>query len=208
MNRSSIFLLTVFTYLSIGSVFVSVPLNAKAQDNYCPQKMTKEKIYKLAQSVKSEFFPSLSENTFKIKEFKSSDYYLQLQSVFKNILVKENKRQFTLNINTQLYECAPSDKALIAILVHEFQHMEDFKLMSNEAFLNFGIRYLSNKKYHIEYERFTDLRALNKGQSFGLIEYRNWIYLRLNKKDLKTKKKNYMTPEEIQKYDVNKQEKP
>jgi hypothetical protein len=139
-----------------------------------------------------EFFSSLRGTNISIVSFKSDAYYLAtgIKKIFKN----KRNREYTIRINEALFDCAPTDRAMKAILAHELVHIKDYVRKGTLGMLGFGVGYLiaPAKK-----ERSTDYRVLKEGYVNGISEYREWIYPKLSVRDLKRKKKRYYTPEEI-----------
>jgi hypothetical protein len=99
----------------------------------------------------------------------------------------------------------PSPTACKAILTHELTHCSDYANMTVEALAEFGLHYVLNYTFHVEYEHFTDRRVLDLRSSsldHGLSAYRTWIYGQLadDPVELAKKKIEYMTPTQISAY--------
>lgn len=145
-------------------------------------------------------FPELQKVKIEIKNFKSNAYFLQANLKMETLLNHPLKRTYVVEVNHKLYGCPPTTKGLVAILVHELQHVSDYTKMSSAEVVSFAAKYSTNKKFRTKYERETDLKAMEKGFGKGLIDYRNWIYQWLTPKELKNKKRYYYSPEEIQQW--------
>lgn len=169
--------------------------------DYCPSKTNKKEIKSLIHNilVAENIFPKLrplwDQKRLKLVEFQSNAYYLKTGPG--PILKNKNKRLLKIFINTKLYQCAPTKKALKAILIHELAHLDDYL---QKSVFKIGLKML-RRKSRARYERATDLRVLELGHHQGLKEYRKWIYSKLTKKELKKKKCFYYTPQEIDDHD-------
>lgn len=177
-------------------------LNDQERDeNLCPYKTNNEEINLILGNLIADHFPSLLEsfkdNRIKVREFQNDAYFLK--TFFKLGHILKEKRLYYLDINTKLYECAPTKLALRAILAHELKHIADYKDSSSVELIRLGLRMIG-KKSRSHYERATDYHVMELGLSEGIREYRLWIYKQLTDKALKKKKCFYYTPEEINRY--------
>ena len=136
------------------------------------------------------------------------EYFLQARPPIKTVLTpKKSRKIFKIQINPKLFEDSPSDNALKAILIHELTHVTDQLNKSTAGIIGSAINYISHKEYHRNYERSTDVKALDRAKKAGrlpvvkqgLIEYRCWQYSHFNAKQIQTKKYYYLSPEEIEK---------
>lgn len=168
-----------------------------AAGDFCPRQTTRPEIATVISHVKEKYFPELAAVDVSIKEFSSDSYFLQAQPQVGSLLNKKEKRKYFVILNPKLYDCSPSQAALEAILVHEFEHIIDYESDSSVQIIGNGLHYVLGKKYRANYERSTDLKAIKKGVAAGLIEYRQWLYLRLSEKALKLKLYYYLNPQEI-----------
>ncbi|MBY0517568.1 MAG: hypothetical protein K2P81_11695 [Bacteriovoracaceae bacterium] len=175
-------------------------LHARTEGVTCYPSITDKEFDNLVTETKISYFPQLLNLSISIKKFNSDAYYLQASPDYKSLVKKKASRKYFIEINTKLLNCPPSMESLEAILVHEFEHLNDYNKMSSVTIADLGIKYATNKKFRTRYERKTDEKALKKGIGHGLIGYRNWIYSRLTPKQLATKKRYYFTPEEIEEW--------
>lgn len=105
--------------------------------------------------------------------------------------------KYKIGVNPLIFEKKISDKALEGILVHELIHSEDYYTGSTiRSIIPIGLK-VSRKKSRAQYERKTDLRTIMLGYAEGLLAYKAFQYPLLSQKDLKRKKREYLTPEEI-----------
>lgn len=168
-----------------------------SQQAFCPYKTSRAEFETLISGVKVKYFPELAKAHIAIREFSSKDYFLQAQPQAQSLLYKKAKRKYFIMLNPSLYDCSPSQRALEAILVHEFEHIMDYESDASVQIIGTGLHYVLDKKYRANYERATDLKVIKKGIAEGLIEYRQWLYLQLSEKALKKKLYYYLNPAEI-----------
>ncbi|MCB9797711.1 MAG: hypothetical protein H6741_33895 [Alphaproteobacteria bacterium] len=106
------------------------------------------------------------------------------------------ERRYRVNFNVQVLEDPPSYAAVGAILAHELSHVHDYTGMEAEAMADFALWYAQADT--AEYERATDLAAMERGCAQGLLEYRLWLYAHVDAETLEEKRRVYWTPEEIE----------
>lgn len=174
---------------------------AKASDKAeCGDRLTLFELTKMVNYTRSTYFKQISANNIQLESFNSSEVYFQTQPVIKSLIGNTFFRKYKLQYNPKVFSCPPSRKAIQAILVHEFEHINDYFKSSVKELINFGIKYALLPNYKAKYERATDVKACKKGFAQGLIEYREWIYTQLTPKQLKKKQEIYLTPEELRDY--------
>ncbi|TNF28523.1 MAG: hypothetical protein EP319_08800 [Deltaproteobacteria bacterium] len=106
-------------------------------------------------------------------------------------------KRYKIGVNPLVFDKNIPDDALKGVLAHELIHTEDYASGNTfNTLIPIGIAVLKSKT-KIQYERKTDLKVILKGLEKELIAYKNWQYPLLNPNDLRTKKKEYLTPEEI-----------
>lgn len=104
---------------------------------------------------------------------------------------------YKIQVNPFVFDKGISDNALRGVLAHELMHSIDYYTGSTiRSIIPIGVK-VSLKKKRRQYERKTDLRIVLLGYGQDIIEYKNFQYPLLNKKQLKKKKLEYLTPEEI-----------
>lgn len=150
-----------------------------------------------------ELVQSYEDGKIKIREFTNDEYFLKTMFKLGHIFKKD--RKMFLDINTKLYDCAPPKSALIGILAHELSHLQDYRKRGFIGAAGIGLRMIT-KKGRSRYERLTDLYIIKNNLSQGIKDYRNWIYKRLDKNQLKKKECFYYTPAEIDLYNLTGQD--
>lgn len=146
----------------------------------------------LAELLATNPFKSLNDIDLRIKSLKSNAYFLA--TGVKGYLRRIPFRTYILKVNEDLFKCAPTEKAMKAILAHELTHILDYTTGNRFNMLSFGLKYITNGP---KVEKGTDLRVLRLGYTNGIKEYRNWVYSKLTPRQLKIKRKRYITPEEV-----------
>ena len=165
--------------------------------------MARENFEALVEEVKQNHFPELHHVKLIVSTFSSDAYFLQAQPVAISLLGLRSNRRYQVQLNLKLLECPPTINALEAILVHELEHVVDYQPMSASKVATHGLRYLLNKKFKRHYERSTDCKVLDRGFHQGLSDYRKWVYQWLKPDELRTKRRLYLTPEEIEMFQTS-----
>jgi hypothetical protein len=142
-------------------------------------------------------FPQMKDLIIDLKTFNSDSYFFQANFPVKSIFSNPLKRKYQIEINPKLLNCPPSIEGLKAIMTHELKHIDDYLKLNRKDMTKFAIKFGLNKNYRAHYERETDIFALETNQKKGLKEFRQWVYQWLTPRELKIKKRFYLTPEEI-----------
>ncbi len=111
-------------------------------------------------------------------------------------------RVYVVSYDPVILDDPPAAGALGAILVHELGHVEDYRLMENAEYVEFGLWYGAQDPATSDelrdYERATDEKALQRGCAEGLAAMREWIYAHATPEVRAEKERNYYTPAEIE----------
>src|SRR5690606_3731781 len=102
-------------------------------------------------------------------------------------------QHYRIGVNPIIFSYRIPYDAFKSILVHELHHTLDYR---QKGVLPIAIQLLM-KKHRYRYERRTDLQTILRGYGAGLASYRRWQYPLLSDRDLRIKKKNYLTDLEI-----------
>ncbi len=167
-----------------------------AQEN-CAPSITKENVEGLLIETRDIYFPELADVSLRLDTFRSKAYFFQAQPIVKSLTRRRANRRYHVQVNLRLLECPPSMEALQAIMVHELEHVVDYTGWSSARLIKHGAKYSLSMKTKINYERATDHKVLAKGLHEGLAQYREWVYQWLSPKELLSKRRIYLTPEEI-----------
>ncbi|HMS40739.1 MAG TPA: hypothetical protein PKE69_10965 [Pyrinomonadaceae bacterium] len=184
-------LLTGLLLTTLFSAFVRAE-NSAARDS--DLKSVVEKTQILLGEIVEKSFPELRETKIKVKTFKSQKNYFKARFAFSRFLTFR-KMQTIIFVNPLVFERNAPAEGIRAILAHELAHA----LYYNERnrLKLFGLIGLIDGGFEAQFERNADLVAVYRGYGEGLIIYRNWLYQNVPADDLKVKKRNYFTPDEL-----------
>ena len=171
---------------------------ARSHGYTCDQALTIHQLEQQVREVQNEYFLDLQSTTVKIILFKSDSYFLQATPHTASLFNKKKNQVYNISVNEKLLDCPPSQIARQAILIHELQHVRDYQSNNSLKIGWNGLKYIS-QKFRYAYERKTDEAVLRLGLHQGLSEYRKWVYQWLSPQQLEIKRKQYYTPEEIEK---------
>ena len=157
-------------------------------------------IKKIVSCLIEHKFPELKKINLVYEKLDSPSVFLATELKRKTLLGPKEKRIYILQYNPLLEVLNPSKKGLVAILAHELAHFQDYESLSSAKMITKFGRYFISAKFRAKVERSIDVVALQKGYSYGLIQYRKWLYKNIPRKDIKTKFRNYYTPKEIRNY--------
>lgn len=153
-----------------------------------------ERADSLLQTVRENSFPELKDADIRVRLFNSkSDFFRTRFSVTRYLFCM--KMRFFIEVNPKVFDLQAPEEAMRAIIAHELGHVL-YMLKRNRIKLLSLIR-LASKDYTARFERRTDLETISRGYATGLIDYRNWLYQNISAVDVKKKKRDYFSPEEI-----------
>lgn len=177
-----------------GILFLGVLTQAKEIELETKTKSKIENIYK--ELVKTHY-PELKVIQPEIYQLNSEFSFMETDML--DFYKSATNRRYVLRVSPKVVDGTLSDKALKAIMAHELQHFSDYLKMNLIQVVHLGIRYnyLKDTDWIARFERSTDHAVVNKGFAEGLIEFRQWLYKRLDAKDIAKKKQIYLSPAEI-----------
>lgn len=142
--------------------------------------------------VRQRSFPELEGQQIQLGRFEEADSFFQSGLDLGQLV--QGHWIYQIDVNPRFLELDCPLAALDAVLAHELSHTLDYHNGGVGGIL--GI--LWQLLWHpASYERHTDLQAIVKGYGPGLILYRQWQYQHLTSEQVKRKKTNYYSPEEI-----------
>lgn len=202
MKKCSLYLGLICFGLEL--LFVSNALsmeNMALKKQLCDKPLTLHELSQEVEMIRRKFFNHIMKHNIVLESFQSEKNYFQTKPIISSLFRNTFFKKYRLQYNPNIFSCPPSRKALTAILVHEFEHINDYYHASKQKLAYFAGKYYFSRKFKSRYERETDLKACAKGRVYieGLIEYREWIYERLTSRELSKKKRNYFTPDELRK---------
>lgn len=148
----------------------------------------------ISHRVIAESFPRLEGRTIEVKPFESPSTFFKTRFSISHYLTLRGTR-IILSVNPCVFKLGAPPDGIEAIIAHELAHAEDY--IGRGPFRRIGLVGLISAKTLARFERRTDLVAIERGYSAGLIRYRQWLYGNLTAEQAKKKRRNYFTPEEI-----------
>jgi len=153
-----------------AAVFVAGALLAQAQTK------APEWAERLVREVRSSSFPELLDKEVRVRQFAgSSDYFICVNSAAALIAAPEEGKR--------------------AIIAHELAHVAYYA--NGNRLRLFGLIQLGSKSFRERFEKRADIAALERGYAQGLKQYRIWLYQHVSAGVLQEKRRDYLTPEEI-----------
>ena len=146
-------------------------------------------------TVRSDSFPELRNKVIEVRYFKSPSDYFRIRFSISRFLLLRRMRYF-VEINAGIFASGTLPKGVCAILAHELVHIS--RLSRGNRTRLFGLVRLVSRAFAARFERSTDFEAIRRGYGPGLIAYRQWIYQRISARALAQKRRNYLSPEEIE----------
>jgi hypothetical protein len=180
------------TYLLAFLLFLN-PIKALISAELTPaMKTTIIENYKyLVRSTHSELdTPGLKMSFYSIN---NPEYFMESNFKFFQRIIR-NKKVYKIGVNPLIFKKKIPAYGLLAVMAHEMMHTVDYE---SGKILRVGYYYLRGGYKKRSYERGVDLRVVFKGLGHHLIQYKTWQYKQLTQKALIKKKKEYLTPEEI-----------
>jgi hypothetical protein len=170
------------------SLFIILPPFARAGTD------TPKRVQQLVRDIRASSFPELSDVDVRVRSFTSdSDYFRARFSIVRFFFAK--KMRYFIEVNSTSAILTAPDAGVRAIVAHEFAHVTDYA-RGNRLHL-FGLLRLTNKKFRERFEKRADTEAVKRGYATGLKEYRLWLYEHVPARALAQKKKDYLSPDEI-----------
>ena len=181
-------------------IFISTIGQSLAREPVCAPAISFTEFKNIVDETRMEYFPEFETDSLTVTTFHSSAYFLQAQPRLSSLLHQRADRTYEVQLNLRLLDCPPERQALKAILVHELEHVRDYRSMSSAQIISLGMKVSLSFDFKVHYERATDQKVLDQGLLEGLALYREWVYQWLSPKDLVKKRMIYMTPEEIRSF--------
>ena len=141
-------------------------------------------------------YPELKKAKINVRIFESDANYFQSQFSLTRFLTCQ-KLRYNLYVNPEVFNKNAPEEAIRAIIAHELAHISYYS--DRNRFELIGLVSLIDKSFTAKFERRADLEAIARGYGEGLIKYRRWLYQNIPAKNLDEKKRNYFSPEEIEK---------
>ena len=164
-----------------------------------------QKTQKIINEVIEKSFPELKTKKVEVKTFQSESDYFRARFSYAKYLTFQKMRYIVL-VNPKVFDKNSPTNGIRAILAHELAHVLYF--VERNRFELLGLASLSSKSFTQKFEHRADLEAISRGYGEGLKEYRAWLYQNIPPKNFAEKKRNYFSPEEIEKVMILFKQKP
>lgn len=161
-------------YLVLLVIILTARSYAQSITKNCYPAISLYKLRNMTELVRQQYFSKIPYYSIVLESIKLEDTFLQTQPVIFSLFNDRYFRRYKLQYNSTLLACPPSSLALEAILVHEFEHVNDYHQAKIGELITLVAKYMSSKEFIRTYERVTDLKACAKGKSQGLKEYSEW----------------------------------
>jgi hypothetical protein len=163
----------------------------------CPQFIEPGHIEKLTNQAINQYYPHLKDVKIKFSPFKSREYFFQTDINKLFLFQNKKKRTYYIEYNVSLMSCAPSDQALMSILIHELEHISDYEKLNNTELLKLFSSLLDPHSRQ-DFERKTDEVVIDYHETQGLLEFRKWMNERLTPKQIAKKEFYYFSVLELE----------
>jgi hypothetical protein len=206
LSRASVVVAASLSVWGCGDAAPSPPAAAPrparlADDPALPRADSVASIQTLVDEARKREFGELAAYTVVLDPLESESDFFTADVDTTTIGKPPAERTYRVRYNPKLLADPPSNRAVLAILVHELKHVLDYTKKATEAELvDFGVKYALDQPFRTGYERATDEHALSRGYGEGLKDYRHWLYERVTPDKLEEKRRDYYTPEEIDAY--------
>ena len=149
---------------------------------------------RLVREVRSSSFPELLDRNIRVRPFSgSSDYFQARFSIWRFLALQ--RMHYVIRVNSAAALRAAPEEGKRAIIAHELAHVTYYANGNRVRLL--GLIRLPSKGFRERFEKRADLEALHRGYAQGLKQYRIWLYQHVSGGVLNEKRRDYLTPEEI-----------
>lgn len=139
-------------------------------------------------------FPELKKYPIRIKTMRKEATYFETRFSISRYLAFRGIR-IIMSVNPCVFELGAPLDGIRAIIAHELGHADYYR--RKNFFQLVSLVRLVNGDSSVNFERKTDLVAIERGYGDGLIKYRKWLYQNIPQEKVAPKKRSYFTPEEI-----------
>ncbi|HST23958.1 MAG TPA: hypothetical protein VLR90_22825 [Blastocatellia bacterium] len=172
---------------------IESPLFLSVAQNSDPKK-TLDRVSILMDEIKAASYPELRGADIQVKFFESRSDYFRARFAVPQFLTGR-KMRYIVFVNADVFTRQAPEEGVRAILAHELAHVLYFRQRNRLRLL--GLVRLTSKGFTSRFERWADLQAIARGYGEGLKEYRKWLYQNIPAKNMREKKRDYFSPEEI-----------
>ncbi|HJZ97285.1 MAG TPA: hypothetical protein VKE70_12325 [Candidatus Solibacter sp.] len=171
-----------------AAVFLAGALLAQAQSK------APEWAERLVHEVRSSSFPELLDRDIRVRQFAgSSDYFQARFGIWRFLTL--SRMHYVIRVNSAAALISGPEEGKRAIIAHELAHVA-YSANGNRLRL-LGLIRLASPGFRERFEKRADVEALRRGYAQGLRQYRIWLYQHVSAGVLNEKRRDYLTPEEI-----------
>ena len=145
--------------------------------------------------VRSSSFPELLDRHIRVQQFSGSPDYFQARFSISRFLTFR-RMNYVIRVNSAAALLDAPEEGKRAIIAHELAHVAYYANGNRLRLL--GLIRLASKGFREQFEKRADLEALQRGYAPGLKQYRIWLYQHVSASVLDEKRRDYLTPEEIE----------
>jgi len=144
--------------------------------------------------VRAASYPEIAARDLDVKRLVSeSDYFNARFSIGRMITCR--RMRYSILANERLATLDAPAEGVRAIVAHELAHVAYYRSGPRVRLL--GLVRLVNPAARARFERAADREAIRRGYGPGLKAYRVWLYGHIPKDKVSAKKRDYLTPDEI-----------
>jgi predicted metallopeptidase len=152
-------------------------------------------IESVVQSLRGASYPELQRVDLRVKTFHSKSDFLRTRFSLPRFFLPLRMRYF-VQVNPEMFQQqAPAD-GVCSIVAHELAHV--VALSHGNRIRRLRLVKLISRGYTARFERGTDLAAIHRGYAEGLKSYRSWLYVHIPPDKVAEKRRNYFSPQEIE----------
>lgn len=145
--------------------------------------------------VRDASYPRLRDASIQVQPLRSDFVFYQARFSFCSYFF--NRRlHYLMGANSLALDRLIPPEAMRAILAHELAHVNYYQVHNRIQLL--GLLRLVSPSFAARFERKADLDAIDLGYGPGLALFRRWLYANIPPSRIAAKKRNYLTPEEIE----------
>lgn len=139
-------------------------------------------------------FPELKQVQVRIRTLEKEATFFETRFSIYRYLTFHGIR-INLFVNPCVFVLGAPPEGIKAIIAHELAHADYYR--RKNLFQLLSLVRLVSRDSLTNFERKTDLKAIERGYGDGLIKYRQWLYRNIPQMKVENRKRNYFTPEEI-----------
>ncbi len=195
MFGSSVYLMQKNFLKFLVLIFICGVANVNYSQKQISKKEAAIKTHQYIAEIANKSFPRINLKKIKIESFTSESVFFKARFSFGRYFMCRRMRHLVF-VNPKVFNNKAPEIAIKAILAHELAHVLYYTRKNRVQLV--GLTRLISKGFTRKFERKADVEAIARGYGRGLIIYRKWLYKNIPRKKIRSKKRNYFSPEEIE----------